>query len=480
MTAPMVEVHVGARPLDSLVPIIGAERVSRLSSLARAVEKEMPGAVVWNVNSTERGGGVAEMLRSIVGYARGAGVDCRWAVVPGTPEFFAITKRLHNALHGSAGDGSPLGEAERAIYTDQCERNAAQLIALMRPGDIALLHDPQTAGCTRILRQHGVRVIWRCHIGTDATNEETASGWAFLLPHTSQAEVAVFSRRQYVPDQLDIPARVIQPTIDPLSPKNQEMSAATAAAILSHVGIIEGGAADQLCGFTREDGVTSRVDRRADILRLGPAPQVDAPLVVQISRWDRLKDHAGVLLGFSELLEHQPEPAHLVLAGPDVNAVADDPEGAAVFDEIVAAWRQLPHSKRHHVHLINLPMEDVEENAAIVNALQRHAAVVVQKSLREGFGLTVAEAMWKSRPVVASRVGGIQDQIEHERTGLLIDDPRDTSQLAAALLRVLLDPSMARRLGEEAHQAVRDRFLNSTSLEEYGRLLLDLAAGAIG
>lgn len=471
------EVHVGARPLDSLVPVIGAERVSRLHALAQVVDQQMPGAVVWNVNSTERGGGVAEMLRSIVGYARGAGVDCRWAVVPGSADFFAITKRLHNALHGAAGDGSPLAEAERAIYTEQCEYNAAALTALVRPGDVAILHDPQTAGSIRLLRQHGARVVWRSHIGTETHNDETAEGWAFLLPHANQAEMAIFTRQQYIPEGIGIPTRVIRPTIDPLSPKNQEMTAATATAILTHVGIVDGRADEQLCCFTREDGVKSRVDRRADIQRLGPAPHADTPLVVQISRWDRLKDHAGVLRGFAELLEHVPEAAHLVLAGPNVNAVADDPEGATVYDQIVAAWRELPHSVRHHVHLVNLPMADVEENAAIVNALQRHATVVVQKSLREGFGLTVAEAMWKARPVVASRVGGIQDQIEHERTGLLIDDPTDTAALAAALLRVLDDRALARALGEAAQQAVRERFLNSTSLEEYGRLLLDLAAG---
>jgi trehalose synthase len=468
------EVHVGARPIESLKPIIGDERVSRLVALAETVAKAMPGAAVWNVNSTERGGGVAEMLQTIVGYARGAGIDCRWAVVPGTPDFFNITKRLHNALHGSEGDGSALGEAEHEAYRALCEHSAAELCALIRPGDVAILHDPQTAGCIELLRKHGARIVWRCHIGTEDHNAETRRGWKFLQRYLGHAEVAVFSRPDYVPDDLGVPTVIIQPTIDPLSPKNQDMSAEAAAAILTHTGIIEGGGNGQLCTFTREDGVVSRVDRRADILRLGPAPQLGDPLVTQISRWDRLKDHSGVLIGFAELLDRLPGPAHLVLAGPNVNAVADDPEGAAVYDEIVAAWRELNHSQRHHVHLINLPMEDVEENAAIVNALQRHATVVVQKSLREGFGLTVAEAMWKARPVVASRVGGIQDQIEHGRTGLLIDDPSDTSQLADALYQVLSDPELGDRLGLAAKEAIREQFLNSTSLEEYGRLLLEL------
>lgn len=470
------EVAVSARPIEVLEPVVGAERVAGLRQLAASFGRRRPGCTVWNVNSTERGGGVAEMLRSIVAYARGAGIDCRWVVIPGSAEFFAITKRLHNALHGSAGDGSALGPAEQALYGEASQHAGAALTAIVRPGDIVILHDPQTAGLLPLLRKHGARVVWRCHIGPDADDDNTRAGWSFLLPYVAHAEIAVFSRRQYIPAGLAVPTRIIYPTIDPLSPKNQDMSPASAAAILSHEGIIEGGGNGQLCSFRREDGSVARVDHRSDIQRLGPAPVVGKPVVAQISRWDRLKGFPELINGFARLLDQQPDCADLILAGPNVHAVADDPEGPVAYGEVVDAWRTLPHSQRQHVHLINLPMADVDENAAIVNALQRHASIVVQSSLHEGFGLTVAEAMWKGQPVVATRVGGIQDQIVHERSGLLLDNPTDADQMALSLMRLLGNPGWAGGLGQAGRQAVRDHFLSSTSLEHYGQLLLDLSS----
>jgi trehalose synthase len=179
------------------------------------------------------------------------------------------------------------------------------------------------------------------------------------------------------------------------------------------------------------------------------------------------------MYGFAALLEREGEVAgaELVLAGPNVRAVADDPEGAATYDELVAAWRSLPHAHRRRVHLASLPMEDAQENAAIVNALQRHAAVVVQKSLHEGFGLTVTEAMWKGRPVVASAVGGIQDQIVDGVHGLLVHDPADLTAFGAALRRVLLEPELAARLGDAAQQQVREEYLGVRHLRQYAELI---------
>ena len=194
-----------------------------------------------------------------------------------------------------------------------------------------------------------------------------------------------------------------------------------------------------------------------EVLSTGPPPSVGDPLVVQVSRWDRLKDHMGVMLGFAEHVVH-PD-AHLILAGPNVTSVTDDPEGAEVLEEAAAAWRGLPHVRRSRIHLACLPMADIEENAAIVNALQRHATVVVQKSIAEGFGLTVAEAMWKARPVVASAVGGIQDQIEDGVTGLLLEDPADLEGFGKLVTRLLEDPAFATELGSHAREEVRAHFL---------------------
>ena len=291
--------------------------------------------------------------------------------------------------------------------------------------------------------------------------------------YLARADRLVFSRESYVPREVD-PARVavIAPSIDPFSAKNQDLDADTGRAILVHTGLVEGPAGGAPRIFARGGGSPGRVDRCADVQSLGRAPSWDEPLVVQVSRWDRLKDPIGVMRGFVRMLEHNSVvPAHLVLAGPNVHAVADDPEGARVFDEVEAAWRGLPHARRRRVHLASLPMADLEENATIVNALQRHARVVVQKSLAEGFGLTVAEAMWKARPVLASAVGGIQDQIEHGVSGLLLKDPADLDAFAASLRTLLDDRAGAERLGARARERVQERYLVATSLLAYAQLI---------
>jgi trehalose synthase len=200
----------------------------------------------------------------------------------------------------------------------------------------------------------------------------------------------------------------------------------------------------------------------------GDPPPLGAPLVVQVSRWDRLKDMAGVMEGFARAAGRDDlGGAHLMLAGPDVAGVTDDPEGAEVLGVCREEWERLPTTIRNRVHLATIPMDDVDENAVIVNALQRHAAVVVQKSLVEGFGLTVTEAMWKARPVVASKLGGIQDQIVHERDGLLVEDPSDLDEFAEVLRRPLSDAALAGRLGAAAHARVLEEYVGDRHLEQY-------------
>jgi trehalose synthase len=434
---------------------------------------------VWNVNSTARGGGVAEMLRSLIGYARGAGIDARWVVAAGDPDFFAITKRLHNRLHGFEGDGGPLGDAERAAYERRCEENARALAGLVRPGDIVLLHDPQTAGMLPSLRAAtDVPLVWRAHIGLDLPNDLAREAWRFLIPYLEPASAYVFSRRAFAWDGLD-PARmmVIPPSIDAFSPKNHAMSFTSVVAVLRAAGLAQNHADPRRAVFERLDGSVGFVRHCAEVLEEAPL-RLDAPLLAQVSRWDRLKDPLGVLAAFAEHV-HASESPHLVLAGPDVRAVADDPEGAEVLAEVETAWHELPPVVRRCVHLACLPMEDAEENAVIVNALQRRADVVAQKSLAEGFGLTVAEAMWKGRPVVATTVGGIQDQIADGRTGHLVE-PRDLAAFGERVTALLADPHAAERMGEAARLRVRDLFLGPRHLGQYvdllGRVLAETPA----
>ncbi len=411
---------------------------------------------------------MVELLTSMLAYARGAGVDNRWVVIEGNPDFFHVTKRIHNHLHGSPGDGGELGDEERAIYESVMAANADDLASMVRPGDIVYLHDPQTAGLTCAVRDVGAHVVWRCHVGLDRANGFARAAWDFLRPYVEVAERYIFSRREFVWEGLEEDkVWVVPPSIDVFAPKNQELAPDTVAGILHTAGL---GVQDHRAPatFVREDGSPGRVDRRAELWQEGPIPD-HAPLITQVSRWDRLKDPDGVLSCFAEHLDHDDE--HLLLAGPDVAAVADDPEGQEVLAEVEEHLDSLPTSVAERVHLACLPMEDVEENAAIVNAIQRRSDVVVQKSIAEGFGLTVGEAMWKSRAVVASRVGGIQDQIVDGESGILIDDPGDLNAFGAAIRGLVRDPERATALGDAARERIRDQFLGTRHLVQYLRLL---------
>lgn len=471
--ARLLEVRLGMRSVRRFRSVLGDEEVRDALAVGKDTRERMAGRVLWNVNSTAVGGGVAELLQDLLRYTRGVGVDARWLVIRGNPEFFRVTKRLHHALHGSRGDGSDLGYEERRIYEQTLREDAIEIAGRLRPRDVVLLHDPQTAGLGPALIRTGAHVIWRCHVGHDAVNDEVERAWAFLAPYLEGIPAFVFSRQAYVPPYCDHgKSSIIQPSIDAFSPKNRDLDEATIRTALVHTGLVEGPPpSPPRHEFEREDGSPGRIERRADVIRLGRAPTWDAPLVLQVSRWDPLKDPVGVMRGFAALMDGSaPAGAHLVLAGPNVTGVADDPEGGASFEEVFRVWRALPHAVRDKVHLASLPTADVQENAIIVNALQRHATVVVQKSLCEGFGLTVTEAMWKARPVLASAVGGIQDQIEDGVSGVLLKDPTDLETFAYALRGLLEEPARARSIGEAARERVRERFLGVRHLLEYARL----------
>ena len=480
-TAPaggLTEVRIGSLRLQRFKGVIEPAEFDKVrAGMARAKEL-LNGRTVWNVNSTAHGGGVAEMLVSLLAYARGAEVDARWLVISGDERFFAITKRLHNRLHGFPGDGGPLGTAEREHYERTLEPHARALAERVRPGDAVILHDPQTAGLIPQVRALGVPVVWRCHIGVDAPNEVAIETRRFLAPYVSAADATVFSRLAFAWPELD-PARrtIIAPSIDAFSPKNEVLEEDTAAAILSMSGLRSGPVGQAPARFTRMDGTQSEVRRRAYMIEDVPVREED-DYVLQVSRWDALKDPLGVIRGFAEHIAPHSD-AHLVYAGPEVAAVTDDPEGAAVLVQAQSAVASLAPAVRRRIHLALLPMDDIEENAAIVNALQRHARHVVQKSLAEGFGLTVAEAMWKARAVTASRIGGIQDQIENGLSGMLLDDPRDLTVFGETVSGMLRDRERTVTMGAAAQARVREKFLGPHSLLAYLELLGRLLEGEV-
>jgi trehalose synthase len=465
----MDEVALRARPAVTLAPIIGGDASRRLGHALDAIRAQLDGHTLWHVNSAARGGGVAEMLAGLLPYQRAAGTPVRWLVIDGDPAFFTVTKRIHHNLHEAPGDGGGLGEAERAIYDRGLAAARKELRELIAPGDVVVLHDPQTAGLARPLRSLGATVVWRCHIGADTPGALVRRAWDFLWGDVTAAQVAVFSRPAHVweglpPEQV----AVVAPCIDVASAKNQPLTDGARDAILAVSGLLPRPGED-LGSAARyvADGSERVVEGRAALLeesRLRP----DVRLVVQVSRWDRLKDPVGVLAGFAR---HGPlDDVHLVLAGPVIGEVVDDPESAEVYAEVRAAWDALAPPVRRRVHLACLPMDDPDENAAMVNALQRRADVVVQKSVAEGFGLTVAEAMWKRRPVVASRVGGVQDQIVDGENGFLID-AADLEAFGRLLLRLVGEPDLAHGIGDAAHRQVCDHYLPVHHFEAEADLL---------
>jgi trehalose synthase len=468
--SPLSDVTVPRLSLERFKTIVGTHRLHGLRSAAASLRRQLDGRTVWNVNSTASGGGVAEMLPVLVGYANGAGVDTRWTVIEGDDHFFVVTKRIHHWLHGASGDHLSLSEGDIAHYDRMLARNGDALSARVRPGDVVILHDPQTAGLVPIVRRTGAKVVWRCHIGASTTSDRSDDAWSFLRHYLDDADAVVFSRAAYAPAWLPAEkVRIIPPSIDPFSPKNQPLTEKDIVAILRRLGIIEG--APGTGRYVRRDGAVGEVQRGATIVRSSSPIAVDTPLVVQVSRWDPLKDMAGVMEAFARATDGFD--AHLALVGPAVDAVGDDPEGARVLADCTASWNALKPNARDRVMLVSLPMDDVDENAAMVNAIQSHAAVVVQKSLAEGFGLTVAEAMWKRRAVLASDVGGIPDQIT-PGTGVLLGDPTDLDTAGAQMMRLIADPDLRHNLGDAAHEQVRKHYVGDQHLIRWGALISEL------
>ena len=471
----LTAVPVPPLAVTDLEPVIGPERYTRLLSAATEFRARLGQRAIWTVSSTAVGGGVAEMLQVLVAYAEGLEIPIRWLVISGDPEFFAITKALHNQIHGHVGSTGMVGPAAAGHYEQVLAANADALLKQVRPGDLVLLHDPQTAGLTGALTERGALVVWRSHIGVNFQNDVTRAAWDFLRPYLEPARGFVFTRRQYVPPWIP-PAltRIIPPSIDPFSAKNEELSAGTVRAILATIGVLRGGPPAVPGPFTRHDGTISQVTRAAAVTGEARPGEAD-PVVVQVSRWDRLKDMPGVMRGFAEHVAPAGD-GYLMLVGPEVSGVSDDPEGASVLADCLAQWQSLPAATRSRILLVTLPLDDIEENAAMINAIQRHAAVIVQKSLAEGFGLTVAEGMWKSRPVVGSAVGGILDQIA-DGTGVLLRDPADLATFGSKVRWLLDNRDTAERMGRAAHAHVREHYLGDRHLLQYAELFEAVIGG---
>jgi trehalose synthase len=391
----------GPALIDGYRQVIGDGPIRTLEGLARRLR----GRRLVMVNSTATGGGVAEILHRLVRLLNELGVSTTWEVMSGDPRFYGITKTLHNRLHGAPGRF----EHDDYDYFHEVNRRAARELEL--DGDLILIHDPQPAALVMHRRRPGQHWVWRCHIDLSRAGEDA---WDLIAPSVALYDSAVFSHVEFVP-ALATPSYLVPPSIDPSSDKNRELPEYEIEALLEPLDL----------------------------------PQRKA-WVTQVSRFDRLKDPVGVIDAFK--LARRQIDAHLVMAGGSAD---DDPEGAEVLREV-----QERAGNRTDISILSLP----PDAHLTINALQRRSTVVLQKSLREGFALTVSEALWKRRAVIASAVGGIPLQILHERTGLLT---RSIEGCAYQITRAMRSPALRRRMGAEGREHVRDNFLHPREARDY-------------
>ncbi len=391
--------------IEEYAPIVGESIIDDLKLLA----DKLKGKVIQNINSTAVGGGVAEILSRMIPLLKELGVDARWDLIKGGEQFFEVTKKFHNALHGSPCE---ITSGDFAIFMEQSQRNIDEAVIY---GDVVFVHDPQPVAL--INKKTDNKWIWRCHIDISSPNHKV---WGFLRDFVVKYDAAVFSAPNFS-QHLPIRQFLISPSIDPLSDKNIELPQETIDAVLKKYNL-----------------------------------RKDKPIITQISRFDRLKDPLGVIESY--LLVKKYIDCQLILAG---GTAADDPEGIKVFEEVKDRAKQNPD-----IHILLLSHNNIE-----VNALQRASDVIVQKSIREGFGLTVSEALWKAKPVVASNVGGIPLQIKHKYSGLLC---HSVEGAAFAIKQLLHNPEYAKRLGQNGREHIRNNFLLTRHLREYMLLFLSL------
>jgi len=400
--------HHPRAKIQDYVPIVGRSAIEEL----RALAERLSGKVIQNINSTFTGGGVAEILTRMVPLLNQLGVDAQWTTITGHKDFFDVTKKFHNALHGRKED---ISSEDFSVFLEVSKKNIEEL---RFGGDIIFVHDPQPVALIAKKKELGGKWIWRCHI--DVSNPDNRV-WEFLRDFVIEYDAAVFSAPNFS-QQLPIRQFMISPSIDPLSDKNKELPSEIIDSVLNKYGLDK-----------------------------------DKPIIAQISRFDYLKDPIGVIQVFE--MVRKSIDCQLVLAG---GTATDDPESEKVLEEV-----REQASGKPDIHILLIPPEsDIE-----INALQQAAAVILQKSIKEGFGLTVTEALWKGKPVVASAVGGIHLQVKNKLTGLLC---HSVEGAAYAVKRLLSNKEYAAWIGKNAREHVRQNFLITRHLKDYLLLFISL------
>ncbi|MCG6870588.1 MAG: glycosyltransferase [Gammaproteobacteria bacterium] len=402
--------------LDAYGQIAGAEIVDHLQQLAAPLR----GMTVVHVNSTRVGGGVAEILEKLIPLMRELGIDTRWEVITGEGQFYECTKGFHNALQGNR---VVIPDHLLEAYERTNARNAEQLRSILEPADVVFIHDPQPAPLAGLCPNRKGKWVWRCHIDVSHPDRRV---WRYVRRFVQDYDASIFSLAAFA-QSLPHPEYLIPPSIDPLSDKNRDLEQTEIDAVCTRFGL----------------------DR-------------DRPMILQVSRFDRFKDPLGVVQAHQLAKEFVPD-LQLVLAG---GTATDDPEGDAVYRDVQSATEGDPD-----IHLLLLPPDAHDA----INALQRAADIVLQKSLREGFGLTVTESLWKGKPVIGGDTGGIRLQVINYHTGFLVSTPEG----AALRIRYLLHrPGRIAEMGQKAREYVRENFLLTRQVREYLTVMVALSHAA--
>jgi trehalose synthase len=400
--------------LDQYAPFAGPEMIRKLRQLASNIQ----GVRVVHVNSTREGGGVAEILNKMVPLMQALQIDTRWEVIKGSPEFYQCTKGMHNALQGNRIN---ISREQIAAYESANEAFARDYGSVLEEAEVVFIHDPQPAPAVNLCRGRKGKWVWRCHIDISQPHRPV---WNYLRQYVANYDASIFSMQRFAQNLPHI-QYLLPPSIDPLSDKNRDLPPSEVAAVREKYGI---------------------------------DPEI--PMILQVSRYDRFKDPVGVILAYQ--LVKRSIPVQLVLAGGEAT---DDPEGQVVLDEVRQAAGNDPD-----IRILNLPPDAHLE----INALQRAADIIVQKSVKEGFGLTVSEAMWKEKPVIGGDVGGIRLQIQDHHTGFLVTSPEG----AALRIRYLLHRrEMITEMGRRAREFVCQNFLLTRHLRDYLALIISLISG---
>ena len=472
------------------------------------LKKNLTGRTIWMINSTEQGGGVAEMLPRKVSIMRQIGLNVAWWVIEtravrpgrrraanrpdgGEPHaeetFFPFTKKIHNLIHGQGE--AHITKEEKQVYRNVNTANAEVLAGMVKPHDVVIIHDPQPAGMiSELKKQVDVIAVWRCHIGLDTTNENTRAAWDFLMPYLEEYDHFVFSAPEYIPQGLTGNVTIIHPGIDPFSHKNRPLNIHKLSGILHNAGLVVPEHPAVSPPFAQQVTRLQPDGSFASALLPSDIGLFYRPIITQVSRWDRLKGFELLMRAFAYLKKHiqrfceknsrhaaSVRQARLVLAGPDPDYVSDDPEGKTVLQNLKELYALLDPSVQEDIAILKLPMHSVKENALIVNALQRCSYVVAQNSLQEGFGLTATEAMWKRVPVLASNACGLRHQIRNNIDGVLIHNPEDEQEVATRLSELLKEPHTVEQMGFQAEIRVINNFLNFSQIGNWLRILNLLA-----